>query len=178
MILDTTTVVWGVAVLAALLLAGAVAVLVRLVRTRRELRRAGLPTGPRWVFWGAVLYLVLPADLLPDPVYLDDIGVLLLALRTMRGSLRAGAPEVSDSGRADNPPTITLREETNHPFDSYKSLEANASRRTKRRRTEGRCLIGAAPTRERRCNRSRSTTPVRRWSWPLPLRMRMTPDCS
>ena len=86
--METTTVVLIVAaVLAAVVLAGAVAALVRLVRTRRELRRAGLPTGPRWVFWGAVLYLVLPADLLPDPVFLDDIGVLLLALRTMRGSL-------------------------------------------------------------------------------------------
>ncbi|GGW94497.1 hypothetical protein GCM10010297_15230 [Streptomyces malachitofuscus] len=91
--MESTTVVLTVAaILAAAVLAGAVAVLVRLVRTRRELRRAGLPTGPRWVFWGAVLYLVLPADLLPDPVYLDDIGVLLLALRTMRGSLGAGLP--------------------------------------------------------------------------------------
>lgn len=44
----------------------------------------GLPTGPKWVFWGAVLYLVLPTDLVPDPVYLDDIGVLLLALKSMR----------------------------------------------------------------------------------------------
>jgi uncharacterized membrane protein YkvA (DUF1232 family) len=85
---DTTTAVFVVAaVLAAIVLALAVAVLVRLVRTRRELRRAGLPTGPRWVFWGAVLYLVLPTDLVPDPVYLDDIGVLLLALRSARGSL-------------------------------------------------------------------------------------------
>ncbi|WP_181383510.1 YkvA family protein [Streptomyces sp. NWU339] len=87
--MDTTTVVIVAAVVAAAVLACAVAVLVRLVRTRRALRDAGLPTGPRWVFWGAVLYLVLPADLLPDPVYLDDIGVLLLALRTMRGSLGA-----------------------------------------------------------------------------------------
>jgi hypothetical protein len=86
---DTTTVVIAVAVaLAAALLCVAVGVLVRLVRTRRELRRAGLPGGPRWVFWGAVLYLVLPADLVPDPVYLDDIGVLLLALRSVRGSSR------------------------------------------------------------------------------------------
>ncbi|MFC7939417.1 DUF1232 domain-containing protein [Streptomyces sp. NPDC057387] len=83
--MDTTTVIVVTVLLAALVLAAAVAVLVRLVRTRRDLRRAGLPTGPRWVFWGAVLYLVLPADLLPDPVYLDDIGVLLLALRSMRG---------------------------------------------------------------------------------------------
>ncbi|MEU9388126.1 DUF1232 domain-containing protein [Streptomyces sp. NPDC048279] len=85
--MDTTTTVFVIcAIVAAALLAGAVTVLVRLVRTRRTLRRAGLPTGPRWVFWGAVLYLVLPTDLLPDPIYLDDIGVLLLALRSMRAA--------------------------------------------------------------------------------------------
>ncbi|MFJ8191855.1 YkvA family protein [Streptomyces sp. NPDC096094] len=98
--MDTTTVVIVAAVLlAAVVLATAVGVLVRLVRTRRDLRRAGLPTGPRWVFWGAVLYLVLPTDLVPDPVYLDDIGVLLLALRSARGSLggRRGALERRES---------------------------------------------------------------------------------
>ncbi|GAA4789643.1 YkvA family protein [Streptomyces ziwulingensis] len=94
--MDTTTVVLVVAaVLAAAVLALAVGVLVKLVRTRRELRRAGLPTGPRWVFWGAVLYLVLPTDLVPDPVYLDDIGVLLLALRSLRGSLGARGHDVA-----------------------------------------------------------------------------------
>ncbi|QNP74568.1 DUF1232 domain-containing protein [Streptomyces roseirectus] len=82
----TTTVIVVAALLATAVLAAAVAVAVRLVRTRRELRRAGLPTGPRWIFWGAVLYFVLPTDLLPDPVYLDDIGVLLLALRSLRTS--------------------------------------------------------------------------------------------
>ncbi|MFF4504499.1 YkvA family protein [Streptomyces sp. NPDC001401] len=83
----TTTVIVVAVALAALALTVAVALLVRLVRARRDLRRAGLPTGPRWIFWGAVLYFLLPTDLLPDPVYLDDIGVLLLALRSMRGSL-------------------------------------------------------------------------------------------
>ncbi|MEU0941508.1 YkvA family protein [Streptomyces canus] len=83
---STTALIVVVVVLAALALAVAVGLLVRLVRTRRGLRRAGLPTGPRWVFWGALLYFVLPTDLVPDPVYLDDIGVLLLALRTLRGS--------------------------------------------------------------------------------------------
>jgi uncharacterized membrane protein YkvA (DUF1232 family) len=95
---STTAVIVVVAVLAAATLGVAVALLVRLVRARRGLRRAGLPTGPRWVFWGAVLYFVLPTDLLPDPVYLDDIAVLLLALRTMRGSL----PE-RDTGRPNDP---------------------------------------------------------------------------
>ncbi|MGW2645778.1 DUF1232 domain-containing protein [Streptomyces sp. NPDC001393] len=85
--MDSTTalLVIGAAV-AAVLLAVALAVLVRLVRARRALRRAGLPTGPRWVFWGAVAYLLLPTDLLPDPVYLDDIAVLLLALRSLRAA--------------------------------------------------------------------------------------------
>ncbi|MCL3995760.1 DUF1232 domain-containing protein [Streptomyces lavenduligriseus] len=82
--MDTpTTLLLIAACVAAVLLTAAVALLVRLVRARRTLRRAGLPTGPRWVFWGAVAYLLLPTDLLPDPVYLDDIGVLLLALRSL-----------------------------------------------------------------------------------------------
>ncbi|MFE1290030.1 YkvA family protein [Streptomyces sp. NPDC058751] len=93
-----------VAVLAAAVLAVALVLLRRLVRTRRDLRRAGLPTGPRWVFWGAVAYLVLPTDLLPDPVYLDDIGVMLLALRSLRaavpsGPLRPSAPAVPPGSR-------------------------------------------------------------------------------
>ncbi|MFE9613821.1 DUF1232 domain-containing protein [Streptomyces sp. NPDC006012] len=92
----TTTVILIAAVLAAAVLALALVLLIRLVRARQTLRRAGLPTGPRWIFWGAVLYLVLPTDLLPDPVYLDDIGVLLLALR----SLRAGATLPTDRTRS------------------------------------------------------------------------------
>ncbi|WP_060882419.1 YkvA family protein [Streptomyces caniscabiei] len=95
-----TWVIVAVAVVAAALLGAAVWLLLRLVRTRRELRRAGLPTGPKWVFWGAVLYLVLPTDLVPDPVYLDDIGVLLLAIRSMR------------SGRQDAPAAMEQQEGT------------------------------------------------------------------
>lgn len=97
----TWTVIVVVAVLAAAVLGAALVLLVRLVRTRRDLRRAGLPTGPRWVFWGAVLYLVLPADLLPDPVYLDDIGVLLLALRSMRAGIGVREPGRGDGALSD-----------------------------------------------------------------------------
>ncbi|MEW2046747.1 YkvA family protein [Streptomyces sp. NBC_00377] len=91
-----TTLVVVAVVAAAALFAVAAAVLVRLVRARRGLRRAGLPTGPRWMFWGAVLYFVLPTDLLPDPVYLDDIGVLLLALRSMRRAPENTPERLSD----------------------------------------------------------------------------------
>ncbi|MDX3748975.1 YkvA family protein [Streptomyces sp. AK08-02] len=99
---STTTLILIVAVLAVAALAVAGTLLVRLVRTRRDLRRAGLPTGSRWVFWGAVAYLVLPTDLVPDPVYLDDIGVLLLALR----SLRSQARELGDGQDLDSAPTV------------------------------------------------------------------------
>lgn len=105
--MDTTswTVVIVVAVLAAAVLGVALVLLGRLVRTRRDLRRAGLPTGSKWVFWGAVLYLVLPTDLVPDPVYLDDIGVMLLALRSMRS---AAAP-VDPLGERGNPKDRAVR---------------------------------------------------------------------
>jgi uncharacterized membrane protein YkvA (DUF1232 family) len=85
-------------VLAALTLGVAITLAVRLVRTRRRLRKAGVPVDNRWVFWGAMIYLVLPADLLPDPVYLDDIGFLLLALRSLRSS-EAKAPYVAGLAR-------------------------------------------------------------------------------
>lgn len=97
---STWTLIVVVALVCAAVLGAAVVLLLRLVRTRRELRRAGLPTGPRWVFWGAVAYLVLPTDLLPDPVYLDDIGVLLLALRSMSAPLRAARLTGRLPGRA------------------------------------------------------------------------------
>ncbi|MEU8790515.1 YkvA family protein [Streptomyces sp. NPDC048643] len=105
--MDTTswTVVIIVAVLAAALLGVALVLLGRLIRTRRDLRRAGLPTGSKWVFWGAVLYLVLPTDLVPDPVYLDDIGVMLLALRSMRS---AAAP-VDPLAERGNPKDRAVR---------------------------------------------------------------------
>ncbi|MGI5471490.1 YkvA family protein [Streptomyces sp. CA-132043] len=77
-------VVAGVLALATLVLA--VRLLVRLVRARGLLREAGIPVQNKAVFWGAVLYLVSPVDLLPDPVYLDDIGILLLALRSLHSA--------------------------------------------------------------------------------------------
>ena len=104
--MDSTvwTVILIVAVVGAAALAVALALLVRLVRARRDLRRAGLPSGPRWIFWGAVVYLVLPTDLLPNPIYLDDIGVLLLALRSLRDT-----PKEALSGARGNPRAPTGR---------------------------------------------------------------------
>ncbi|GAA0587090.1 hypothetical protein GCM10010394_15210 [Streptomyces crystallinus] len=72
----------------ALLAAALVAVVltVRLVRARKILRDAGVPLTHKAAYWGALVYVISPVDLLPDPVYLDDIGVLLLALRSLQAA--------------------------------------------------------------------------------------------
>ncbi|MFE1345793.1 YkvA family protein [Streptomyces sp. NPDC058757] len=86
---------WAVAaVVFAATLAVAVVLAVRLARARRTLGDSGVPMSRKVLFWGALLYLVSPADLLPDPVLLDDIGVLLAALRSLhRAGARAQARE-------------------------------------------------------------------------------------
>ncbi|MEO3776666.1 YkvA family protein [Micromonospora sp. B11E3] len=66
----------GVVALATLV--GAVLLAVRVVRARRLLGTLGL--GGKVAFWGALAYTVFPVDVLPDPIYLDDIGVLAGAL--------------------------------------------------------------------------------------------------
>ncbi|MBT2445442.1 DUF1232 domain-containing protein [Streptomyces sp. ISL-36] len=89
-----------VAVLLALVAAGCAAVLlVRVFRARKLLLDAGVPLRSKALFWAAVVYTVSPIDLIPDPVYLDDIGVLLVALRALHsaaaqsGAVRKGLPD-------------------------------------------------------------------------------------
>ncbi|MFC4148763.1 YkvA family protein [Micromonospora mangrovi] len=62
----------GVVALATLV--GAVLLAIRVVRTRRLLGALGV--GGKVAFYGALIYTILPVDLLPDPIYLDDMGVL------------------------------------------------------------------------------------------------------
>ncbi|MCF0096894.1 YkvA family protein [Micromonospora sp. NPDC049114] len=73
---------WVLVVIAGILalatLVGAVVLAVRLVRTRRLL--TGLGAGGKVAFYGALIYTIFPVDILPDPIYLDDMGVLAGAL--------------------------------------------------------------------------------------------------
>jgi uncharacterized membrane protein YkvA (DUF1232 family) len=66
----------GVVALAALV--GAVLLAVRVIRARRLLGTLG--AGGKVAFYGALIYAIMPVDLLPDPIYLDDMGVLAGAL--------------------------------------------------------------------------------------------------
>ncbi|QDQ15581.1 YkvA family protein [Streptomyces spectabilis] len=94
-----------IVVLALVVTAGvALVLLVRLLRTRRLLREAGVPMENKLAFWGALIYVISPVDLLPDPVYLDDIGVLLLALRSLHtAKLRSEGADRPSSAAAAPP---------------------------------------------------------------------------
>jgi uncharacterized membrane protein YkvA (DUF1232 family) len=67
-----------VAVVAVVTLVWAVRLLLRLFAVRRVLYSMGAKG--KLVFWGAVLYTIFPIDVLPDPIYLDDVTVLTGAL--------------------------------------------------------------------------------------------------
>jgi uncharacterized membrane protein YkvA (DUF1232 family) len=70
----------------------------KLVSTKRALNQLG--AGGKFAFWGALAYLIFPIDILPDPIYLDDMAVvggalffltrLLRKQETLRGAIPHG----------------------------------------------------------------------------------------
>ncbi len=101
--MDTTA--WLVlgAVAALIMLALAVVLLVRVFKARKLLVDAGIPLRSKALVWAAVIYTVSPVDLLPDPVYLDDIGFLLVALRSLHSAAAAAGLRTGTSTRATTP---------------------------------------------------------------------------
>ncbi|MGQ4490963.1 DUF1232 domain-containing protein [Streptomyces sp. 372A] len=97
--MDTKTWIIVGAVLGLLMLVVAGVLLVRVLKARKLLAEAGVPLHNKALVWAAVLYTVSPVDLLPDPVYLDDIGFLLLALRSLHSAARAAGV----GGRQERP---------------------------------------------------------------------------
>ena len=67
-----------IGILAVATLVGAIVLLVKLWKTKKMLSAMG--AGGNVAFWGALIYTVFPVDLLPDPMYLDDMGVATAAL--------------------------------------------------------------------------------------------------
>ncbi|MFE1413540.1 DUF1232 domain-containing protein [Streptomyces sp. NPDC058746] len=97
--MDTTVWLTLATVLAVGLAIAAAVLLVRVFKARRLLLDAGIPLRDKALFWVAVAYTLSPVDLIPDPVYLDDIGVLLLALRALQAAATA-AREDKEPGAA------------------------------------------------------------------------------
>ncbi|WP_425825111.1 YkvA family protein [Streptomyces fractus] len=84
--MDSTAWIVLVALAALAMLVAAAVLLVRVFKARRLLLDAGVPLHNKALFWAAVVYTISPIDLLPDPIYLDDIGVLLVALKMLHGA--------------------------------------------------------------------------------------------
>jgi 4-amino-4-deoxy-L-arabinose transferase-like glycosyltransferase len=76
----------AVAVIGALTLYGAIRLGGRLFATKRMLGELG--ASGKIAFYGALIYTIFPIDLLPDPIYLDDMGVLAIALAFLTSLLR------------------------------------------------------------------------------------------
>lgn len=90
--MDSTFWLIAAVVLVLVVASTAAVLLVHVFRARRMLLAAGVPLQSKALFWAAVVYTVSPIDLVPDPVYLDDIGVLLIALRALHAAAaRSGA---------------------------------------------------------------------------------------
>lgn len=98
---------WGTLGTVVLVLVGitvliALALVVRLVMKHRQVHRPGVPVSAKVSYYGSLLYAVVPVDLLPDPIVLDDITVLLGGLlyvgRAVRKAKRREEPPLTRSG--------------------------------------------------------------------------------
>lgn len=77
--MDSTPLVILMVVLALLLaaiLGVAIWFLVKLLKLRKLLGNELMPLQGRIAFWAALIYTVFPVDLMVDPIYADDIGVM------------------------------------------------------------------------------------------------------
>jgi uncharacterized membrane protein YkvA (DUF1232 family) len=54
--------------------------LIRLLRSFKVVHSQLMPLGGKLAFWGALAYVVLPIDVLPDPLLIDDIALMAVAL--------------------------------------------------------------------------------------------------
>ncbi|HEX6197583.1 MAG TPA: IS110 family transposase [Jiangellaceae bacterium] len=92
----------AVVVVGVLTLIPAIGFAKRLLAVRRALGQLGVDG--KVAFYGALTYMIFPVDLFPDPIYLDDIGVLAAALYYLTRSLRERrAPDAPRQLRGDRP---------------------------------------------------------------------------
>ncbi|MCS0635062.1 YkvA family protein [Streptomyces sp. LP05-1] len=116
-----TVLVVAVAAAVVVTLVVAVALLVRLVRARRVLRDAGVGGDQRVLFWVALVYAISPVDLLPDPILLDDIGLLLYAVHSLSAAARehTGSLRLRGVGKPGKPGEAGPRRAPVSEFERY-----------------------------------------------------------
>jgi uncharacterized membrane protein YkvA (DUF1232 family) len=53
---------------------------ITMIRRHRKVHQPGVPVSAKISYYGSIAYALLPIDVLPDPILIDDIGVLAAAL--------------------------------------------------------------------------------------------------
>ena len=89
---------------------GAIRLLIKVVQTRRHLGEIG--PGGKIAFWGALIYTIFPIDILPDPIYLDDMAVLgtaLVVLNRMWRKKHGDLPIPRTRGKAPALPKVPTK---------------------------------------------------------------------
>ena len=97
---DWTLIAVLVGIVAVATIIGAVVLWLKVWKTRKMLGDLG--AGGKVAFYGALAYTIFPVDLLPDPIYLDDMGVLtasLIYLTKLYHKRRAERPLTPDARR-------------------------------------------------------------------------------
>ncbi|MFD3519922.1 DUF1232 domain-containing protein [Streptomyces sp. NPDC058653] len=68
-----------------------VVLILRLRASFKLLSSEDVPFQNKFAFWASIVYTICPVDLLPDPIYLDDIGILAASLHSLnKAAQRAG----------------------------------------------------------------------------------------
>ena len=80
----------------------------KLFRTLKYVRDPAMPAKGKWTFGLALLYVLSPVDLLPDPILIDDIGIVLLAIRSISNTARSVG--ILESSSSPSSPVIDVRE--------------------------------------------------------------------
>jgi uncharacterized membrane protein YkvA (DUF1232 family) len=79
--------------------------IVRLRRLSGQVHSDLMPLQGKIAYWTAIVYTIFPVDLLPDPIYLDDIGVVagtIAYLHTLIRRHRIGTPTPVDTDRRNS----------------------------------------------------------------------------
>lgn len=94
-----------VAAIAVLLVTGAIAVflVVNLIRKYRQVNQPDTPMPVKFGYYASIAYAIFPIDLLPDPLLIDDIGVLLGALLYVSRGLKRMRPKPTAATTPPNP---------------------------------------------------------------------------
>lgn len=75
----------------------ALVLVIAMIRRHRKVHQPGVPVSAKVSYYGSIAYTLFPIDLLPDPILVDDIGVLAAALVYVGHVLKRGSRKRSET---------------------------------------------------------------------------------